>query len=166
MGTLSPYPWDLSLCGKNGRFRFPKIGALSASRWSAPTIAQIAWGDGPCPSPPFPRLSRRSGRIPALPYPPPSCDQYSWARDAEPNKAEATTARGSFNHAEPTTQTSAGISLLPAKNGLDFGVHFRESTAYPGQFRLFRKAPTNGRKLRRVSFGLISFQPVRDCSTA
>ena len=42
--------------------------------------SKLAWGGEHYPPPPFPQLSRRSGRIPALPYPPPSCDQYSRAR--------------------------------------------------------------------------------------
>jgi hypothetical protein len=48
MGTPSPNPWDLSLSCQNG-FSF---GAAHAA-------------------PPFPAAGRRSGRIPALPYPPP-----------------------------------------------------------------------------------------------
>jgi hypothetical protein len=31
-------------------------------------------------APPFRPLGRRSGRIPALPYPPPRCDQYKSGR--------------------------------------------------------------------------------------
>jgi hypothetical protein len=84
MGTLSPYPWDLTLYGKNGRF-----GSLVRLRRSARPLQQTAWGDGAYPSPPFPRLSRRSGRIPALPYPPLSSDQYS--REAKPTPGRVAT---------------------------------------------------------------------------
>jgi hypothetical protein len=52
LGTLSPNPWDLSLLRQN------------AARRAA------------CAAPPFRLLSRRSGRIPALPYPPPRLGQY------------------------------------------------------------------------------------------
>ena len=54
MGTLSPNPWDLPLSRQNGGFRLGR----------------------PVTAPPFRPLGRRSGRIPALPYPPPRCVQY------------------------------------------------------------------------------------------
>lgn len=47
MGTLSPNPWDLPLSRQNGGFR---LGRLVTA-------------------PPFRSLGRRSGRIPAWPYP-------------------------------------------------------------------------------------------------
>jgi hypothetical protein len=60
MGTLSPTPWDLSLCGKNGRLaptrldlvRLPLVGAGHAGN---------SVGRRASPPPPFPQLSRRSG---------------------------------------------------------------------------------------------------------
>ena len=47
LGTLSPTPWDLALSRQN-----------------------VA-GRAACAAPSFRPLGRRSGRIPALPYPPP-----------------------------------------------------------------------------------------------
>src|ERR1700731_2063719 len=52
LGTLSPNPWDLSLLRQN--------------------VAQRA----ACAAQSFRPLSRRSGRIPALPYPPHRLGQY------------------------------------------------------------------------------------------
>ena len=63
MGTLSPIPWDLPLSRQNGGLRLGR----------------------PLTAPPFRPLGRRSGRIPAWPYPPPSCVQY---------KTQATPGRG------------------------------------------------------------------------
>jgi len=54
MGTLSPNPWDLPLSRQNGSFRLGR----------------------PVTAPPFRPLDRRSGRIPAWPYPPPRYVQY------------------------------------------------------------------------------------------
>ena len=54
MGTLSPNPWDLPLSRQNGDFCLGR----------------------PLTAPPFRPLGRRSGRIPASPYPPPRCVQY------------------------------------------------------------------------------------------
>lgn len=51
MGTPSPNPSNLSLSRQNG---WDLFGAA-------------------CAAPPFRPLGRRSGRIPALPYPPPRC---------------------------------------------------------------------------------------------
>jgi hypothetical protein len=51
MGTPSPYPWDLSLFRQN-----TETGGTVSS----------------CPAV-FRQLSRRSGRMPALPYPPLRC---------------------------------------------------------------------------------------------
>jgi len=49
LGTLSPNPWDLPRFPPEWLFYFGAAGA----------------------APPFRPLGRRSGRIPALPYPPP-----------------------------------------------------------------------------------------------
>jgi len=76
LGTLSPNPWDLSLCGKNGRWALSRLDPVRLPLVGAGRPANSV-GRRASPSPPFPRLSRRSGRIPALPYPPLSCDQYS-----------------------------------------------------------------------------------------
>jgi hypothetical protein len=69
MGTLSPYPWDLTHYGIHGLRIRPRTEHVSADG-----------GNGQCPLPPWLQLSRRSGRIPALPYPPLSCNQYSGGR--------------------------------------------------------------------------------------
>jgi hypothetical protein len=53
MGTPSPCPWDLSLSGKH---RVALTGRRTA--------------------PSCPHLKRRSGRVPALPYPPFRLAQY------------------------------------------------------------------------------------------
>ena len=62
LGTLSPNPWDFSLSRRMAAFR------------------------GADADPPFRPLGRRSGRIPALPYPPPSLGHASRAEKIQIKK--------------------------------------------------------------------------------
>jgi hypothetical protein len=76
MGTLSPYPWDLSLSGNNGSLQMHTAVASCLPLVGSKRHPVFCEEGRIVPVPPLPQLSRRSGRVPAEPYPPLSCNQY------------------------------------------------------------------------------------------